>query len=492
MVDSSTPAVSTQDKGFPTQSASIDTGHSSAAAPLPEVSDSLPEPTVPLPTAPPKRLIPKTEASDSPLKKQKTKSRVSVSKGKAKAPVQPSRRMPLRQSVRKATLLKEEVKTSLDSDAIDLSDSDDDGSPPPAFLSRYAVNRRLLLQRDRKYPELKTSSVSPFSNRFISQQAAARYQVLSSRLFNNMRVLPPDDKNLSEAQAMVTAAGLLLTLTEIDCYTEEVVKEFYANLPEMETLGDEEYAVYIRGCMFEFHPRLLNQLFQLEHHPYPLNVSLLSIPENLSLVVEMQTGGKYRKWSELTSPRLTDKMAVLNKFCCRNWMPTMNKGALNKERARLIFLVANRRELNFGKLIFDQIRSCSHVVANESANFRMILPNLIDQLLRFQRVVPALSGDTDSPKPEVFRHTPVVSTPAGISTSGPSSVSASLSADLAQLMTFLQTMQQRLTGKYSHFSSVLCPVVFDVLSVCALKQGENMGSLYQLLYQLVRMFQNHR
>lgn len=75
----------------------------------------------------------------------------------------------------------------------------------------------------------------------------------------------------------------------------------------------------------------------------------------------------------------------------------MNKSALNKKRATLVFMVAKQRELNFCQLVYDQIWSCSNVVANESSNMRMVLPNLIDQLLRFSRIIP-LSLVAQSPQ----------------------------------------------------------------------------------------------
>lgn len=134
----------------------------------------------------------------------------------------------------------------------------------------------------------------------------------------------------------------------------------------------------------------------------------------------------------------------------------MNKGALNKERATLVFMVANHRVPNFGKLAYDQIWSCSNVVANESSNLRMVLPNLIDQLLRFQRIVPQISGDTESPRPEPFRHVLLAPPPSPSVTAEIPGLSAnsSLASDLAHVVKCLQAIQHRLAGKYSEPSCV--------------------------------------
>lgn len=157
------------------------------AAPVPTCAATPPSASV-VPQPSLKRVIPKTELVASASKKQKSKSRASspvkksaggitVSKVKTKPPV-PSRRLPLRQSVRRATLLKTETQRSTSQPSnpnledIDASDSDVEEIPPPAYLSRYASNRRLCLIRDRKYPELREFSGEPFSDRFISIKAA--------------------------------------------------------------------------------------------------------------------------------------------------------------------------------------------------------------------------------------------------------------------------------------------------------------------------------
>lgn len=148
---------------------------------------------------------------------------------------------------------------------------------------------------DRKYPELREFSGNAFLDRFVSLKAAHRYNILSARLFNSMRFLPLDDPITAEAKDLISAVRLLPTVTEVDTYVEEVVKELYANLPEMEKREDGNHAVYIRETMYEFNPQIINQLFQLENHLVALNVPLLSIPDPINEVVSFLSNGKARR-----------------------------------------------------------------------------------------------------------------------------------------------------------------------------------------------------
>lgn len=99
-----------------------------------------------------------------------------------------------------------------------------------------------------------------------------------------------------------------------------------------------------------------------------------------------------QSWDDLSSPHLSPTMAVLYNICCHNWMPTMNKTALHKDRATFVYMVANNKLFNFGKMVYDQII----VYANAHPFYRLVLPNLIDQLLCFQLIVPSYPSDHSS------------------------------------------------------------------------------------------------
>ena len=58
----------------------------------------------------------------------------------------------------------------------------------------------------------------------------------------------------------MTGAGLIHTLTDIDPYQPNVVREFIANLLDAEE-RDDGVAMYVRGSLVDFSPSLINSLY---------------------------------------------------------------------------------------------------------------------------------------------------------------------------------------------------------------------------------------
>lgn len=80
-------------------------------------------------------------------------------------------------------------------------------------------------------------------------------------------------------------------------------------------------------------------------------------------------------------------------------MHTINKTALHKNRATLVYMVANSKLFNFGKLVYDKIIAST----NANPSYWLVLPNLIDQLLRYQHIVPSYLDDHSSTAPLTFQ-----------------------------------------------------------------------------------------
>jgi len=185
---------------------------------------------------------------------------------------------------------------------------------------------------------------------------------------------------------------------------------------------------------------------KLPNPSYPLDgVSEIQVPESMDEVAIALSNGKANSWKMLTSRLLSPELALLNKICCHNWSPTVNHSVLKPERMTLLYMVAKALPFNFGKLIFDEIWACSNAVANPSSTLRLVLPNLIDQMLRFQRIVPSDEGDTTSSAPLKFtmevKPVPVLQ-----------SDSPTLDAALETLIASLTTMRVRLAGKPLSFN----------------------------------------
>ena len=98
------------------------------------------------------------------------------------------------------------------------------------------------------------------TGKFFSMVATERYKDLRGRKFIPQKCISLTDDNLSDVRRIVTGAGLIHTLTDIDPYQPNVVREFIANLPEAEE-QDDGVAVYVRGSLVDFSPSLINSLY---------------------------------------------------------------------------------------------------------------------------------------------------------------------------------------------------------------------------------------
>lgn len=130
--------------------------------------------------------------------------------------------------------------------------------------------------------------------------------------------------------------------------------------------------VYMRGTMYEFTPRIINELFQLSDLPYNLDLPITFIRDPIEDVVSLLSEGYFRLWEDLTPSHLSPSLALLYKICCRNWMPAMNETTICQDQATLVYMVVCSKLFNFGKLFYDQIIDCAF-----KPNRRLVLPNFV-------------------------------------------------------------------------------------------------------------------
>ena len=169
----------------------------------------------------------------------------------------------------------------------------------------------------------------------------------------------------------MTGAGLIYTLTDIDPYQPNIIREFIANLPEAEK-RDDGVAVYVRGSLVDFSPSLINSLYCIPGFEEDPNW----IDESIDEVCGFLTDDRIRRWENMSSKYLTATNQVLYKLVCSNWIPTMNYTSMNQKRLRFVYMLHHHDGFDFGKLVYDQIMAMAENTKTEKTRCIMF-PTLI-------------------------------------------------------------------------------------------------------------------
>ncbi|XP_018460746.1 uncharacterized protein LOC108831716 [Raphanus sativus] len=295
---------------------------------------------------------------------------------------------------------------SSDSDAEPVENQDpahacEENEPPLELIpkeARYAVSRDAFQARARVNPERLRPSKRPFNQLFSSKAANERFHALQLRTFLEQQSLPLDNEDLQDVKEVVVRSGMIYTLTDVDSFLPNLIREFIANLVDAEK-RDGGVAVYIRGSLVDFSPDLINEMYctpGVEDPPSWLD-------ENLDDVCSFLSEGRVLRWEDMSSKFLTKLNQVLYKLVCTNWIPTTSYTAMNPERLRFVYMLHHHKRFNFGKLVYNQIISMAEGIKTEKTR-RIIFPTLIQQVLISQRVLPPDGGDDDYigfPKPVV-------------------------------------------------------------------------------------------
>ncbi|XP_018448909.1 uncharacterized protein LOC108820469 [Raphanus sativus] len=304
---------------------------------------------------------------------------------------------------------------------------------------RYEASRATFLARAQETPALIQSSIRPISARFITTAAAQRFEALLLRKFLPQQSLDVTDENLANVRLVVAEAGLIYTVFDSMAFQPTVVREFIANLPDAEP-RDDGVAVYVRGSMVVFSPSLLNAMFCIpgfEEDPSWRE-------ENIDRVCVFLTQGRVKRREDMSSKWLTATNQVLYKPVCSNWIPTTSYTAMNSERLRFLYMMYVSRGFDIGKLVYDQVVSMADNTEADKKR-RIIFPNLIQQVLLYQRNIPPDKQDVDETG---FQKHVVKDIKAGLG-SGSVSRAPNLEEDIEELITDLKALRMRLRrGEY--------------------------------------------
>lgn len=133
------------------------------------------------------------------------------------------------------------------------------------------------------------------TERFFSIEVTERFRDLRGWNFIPQQSISLTDENISDVRRIVTGAGLIHTLTDLDPYQPNVIREFIAKLPEAEE-RDDGVAVYVRGSLVDFSPSLINSLYCIPGFEEDPNW----MDERLDEVCGFLTDGRVRQWENMS------------------------------------------------------------------------------------------------------------------------------------------------------------------------------------------------
>ncbi|KAG2292563.1 hypothetical protein Bca52824_039232 [Brassica carinata] len=165
-------------------------------------------------------------------------------------------------------------------------------------------------------------------------------------------------------------------------FCPRVVREFISNKP----YNDE--GALIRGYVPPFTPSVINQLMMTPSVEHSLEWKEVVLKQAITHL----TGGQCSRWTGFNLNALLIPFQTLYRVCELNWLPGPDSDSMMKNRLRLLYAVANRKEISFGHLVYDQVIDMTRKTEWDTS---LIFPNLIYQLLMLQKEVPLLPGDEE-------------------------------------------------------------------------------------------------
>ncbi|KAH1266185.1 hypothetical protein GmHk_01G001731 [Glycine max] len=228
---------------------------------------------------------------------------------------------------------------------ISSSDSDDDVELDVSTSKRAKQSGKKV---PGNVPDAPLDNIS-----FHSIGNAERWKFVYQRRLALERELGRAALDCKEIMDLITAAGLLKTVTKLgDCY-ESLVREFIVNIPSDITnrKSDEYQRVFVRGKCVRFSPAVINKYLD---RPTDGVVDIAVSEHQIAKEITAKQVQHWPKKGKLSAGKLSVKYAILHRIGAANWVPTNHTSTVATGLGKFLYAVGTKSKFNFGNYIFDQ------------------------------------------------------------------------------------------------------------------------------------------
>ncbi|GAA0144492.1 hypothetical protein LIER_24732 [Lithospermum erythrorhizon] len=231
---------------------------------------------------------------------------------------------------------------------------------------------------------------------FSARENEARWKFVCARNILPERYMSKVTIKNQTYMDIMEESGMLAIVGDIGPYWPSLVREFICNLSEdiVDPSNSMFHKVKVKGLMFDFSPVLIN------HHYGRQNEGITRSTLKLADIIKILTGGALLTWptkGQLQASTLSLRYVMMHKVAIANLVPTSNNTNVIEVVGMMMYVMGSERELDFRRLIFEQIVDHSRT----GANLKPIgFPSLICSILIHQHleVLKADNGPREDAK----------------------------------------------------------------------------------------------
>ena len=190
--------------------------------------------------------------------------------------------------------------------------------------------------------------------RFETKKISTKWKTVNKRKVWPEKAMHGEDFAIYRVFDFLSSRGLIGYVLENGSYVDDMIKEFYCNLPVHcdNSFSPKYHKVFVRGKIYDFSPALIRQAWGLNESEQYINDEGV----NMGLVMDTVTGGKIKKWSaKMKLVKLTSLCGVLQKIATTNWVPSTNPSYLTSETGIFLFKLMKGVPVDLASRVFESI-----------------------------------------------------------------------------------------------------------------------------------------